>query len=513
MFMVAEERMISVEDREVMRRAYFIEKKSLRQIARELHVARKTVCKAIASAEAESYTLSVVRPAPILGPYKVRIEELLAENGSLPPKQRYTSHKIYEEIVKAGYRGGESTVRGYIGQRRREQRRPQVYLPLEFDPGSDAQVDWGEAVAEIGGVRVTVQLFCMRLCYSRRLFLMAFPTQKQEAFLEGHVQAFHFFQGVPQRITYDNLKAAVEKVLVGHTRQEQQTFVAFRSHYLFASHFCTPGQGHEKGGVEHAVGFGRRNFMVPIPKVVSFAELNALLLAKCLADDARQVAGQSLTIGAAWALERTALRPLPDRDYPCCVTRPVSLTPYSQVTFESNRYSVPADKAEAHLVVKAYPFRVDILALDGIIASHARCYGKDQDIFDPLHYLPLLAQRPGAFQHAKPLRRWRETWPATYERLLARLQTEWSDGQGVREFIRILRLHEQYPAPLVEQAVAQALAYGCPHADGVALCLRQLLHPEPTVAALDLRGQPRLDRDLAPPDLHQYEQLLAGGGR
>ena len=214
--------MISVEDREVMRRAYFVERKSLRQIARELHVARKTVGKAIASAEAESYTASVARPAPILGPYKGRIEELLAENGHLPPKQRYTSHRIYEELVQAGYQGGESTVRAYIGQQRRERRRPQVYLPLEFDPGSDAQADWGVAEAEIAGVRVTVQLFCMRLCYSRRTFLMAFPTQKQEAFLEGHVQAFHFFEGLPQRIAYDNLKAAVEKVLVGHTRQERQ---------------------------------------------------------------------------------------------------------------------------------------------------------------------------------------------------------------------------------------------------------------------------------------------------
>lgn len=505
--------MISVEDREKMRRAYFVEGKGLRQIARELHVARKTVLKAIESAEAETYAFSQPRPAPILGPYKQRIDGLLAENDRLPRKQRYTSHKIYHELVKVGYQGGESTVRGYIGQRRRERRRPKVYIPLEFDAGTDAQVDWGEALAEIGGERLTVQVFFMRLCYSRRLFLMAFPAQKQEAFLEGHVQAFRFFEGIPHRIAYDNLKAAVQKILEGHTRQEQLAFVAFRSHYLFESHFCTPGQGNEKGGVEHGVGFGRRNFMVPIPKVASFAELNALLLAECLKDDARQVDGQPVTIGVAWEMERPALRALPGRSYPCCVTRPVSLTPYGQVEFESNRYSVPADKAERHLVVKAYPFRVDILYLDDIIASHARCYGKNQDIFDPLHYLPLLEQRPGAFQHAKPVRRWRETWPPAYERLLARLQAEQTDGRGVREFVRILRLHEQHPAGLVEQAVAQALEYGCIHADGVALCLRQLLHPETAVAALDLTGQPRLASEIAPPDLRRYEQLLGLGGR
>jgi transposase len=170
----------------------------------------------------------------------------------------------------------------------------------------------------------------MRLCYSRKLFMMAFPAQKQEAFFEGHVQAFHHFQGIPHRISYDNLKAAVQKILEGHTRQEQLAFIALRSHYLFESHFCTPGQGNEKGGVEHGIGFGRRNFMVPIPQVASFAELNTLLLAECLKDDERRVDGQPVTIGEAWALERPALLPLPAKDYQCCVTRPVCLTPYSQ---------------------------------------------------------------------------------------------------------------------------------------------------------------------------------------
>jgi transposase len=500
--------MISVEDREKIRRAYFVEHKSLRQIAKELHVARKTIAKAIGSAEGEAYKLSAARSAPRLGAYKSRIDELLAENEQLPPKQRYTSHKICKEIEKDGYQGSESTVRGYSGQRRREKRRPKVYLPLEFDPGTDGQVDWGEAQAEIAGERVTVQVFYLRLCYSRELFMMAFPAQKQEAFFEGHVQAFHHFGGIPHRLAYDNLKTAVQKVLEGHTRQEQQAFTAFRSHYLFESHFCRPGKGNEKGGVEHGVGFGRRNFMVPIPQVVSFAELNLFLLAECLKDDARQVDGQPLTIGAAWELERPALLPLPGKDYKCCVTRPVCLTPYSQVEFETNRYSVPADKGQPQLVLKAYPFRIDILYLEQVIASHARCYERNRDVFNPLHYLPLLEQRPGAFQHAKPLRRWRETWPAAYERLLAKLQAE---GQGVREFVRVLRLHEKYAADLVEQAVGQALAYGSIHADGVELCLRQIMRSEPAALALNLAEHPRLAGDGEPPDLKRYEQLLVAG--
>lgn len=500
--------MISVEDREKIRRAYFIEQKSLRQIARELHVSRKTIAKALASAEADVYRLKAPRRAPILDPYKARIDALLAENEKLPRKQRYTGHLICKELEKVGYQGSEATVRRYIAQRRREQRRPKVYIPLEFDPATDAQVDWGEAIVEIAGEQIAVQLFYMRLCYSRKLFMMAFPAQTQEAFFEGHVRAFHYFGGVPHRITYDNVKAAVRKLLEGHARQEQVAFVALRSHYLFESFFCTPGQAVQKGGVEHAVGFGRRNFLVPIPQVASFAELNALLLTRCQEDDARQIDGQPLTIGAAWALERPLLRPLPAQDYPCYVSKPVSLTPYSQVEFDGNRYSVPANRVAAKLLVRAYPFRVEILHGDDVIASHPRCYGQDQDIYDPLHYLPLLEQRPGAFQHAKPLRRWRASWPPVYERLLAKLQTE---EDGLREFVRILRLHQEYPAQLIEQAVAQALAYGCLHLDGVKLCLRQLMAPALPVATLDLSAHPQLGIAIELPDVRCYDQLLVTG--
>jgi len=503
--------MITVADREQIRRAYFLEGKSVRRIAREYHHSRATVEKALASAEPGVYTLQAPRPALVLGPYQARIAELLAENDRLPRKQRYTAHKIYQILCSEGFPGAESTVRGYVSRCRREQRRPPVYLPLEFDPGQDAQVDWGEALAIIAGESVTVQVFYMRLCYSRRLFMMAFPTQRQEAFLEGHVQAFHFFQGVPRRIAYDNLKAAVLRILTGRNRQEQQAFQVFRSHYLFESRFCTPGQGHEKGGVEHGVGFGRRNFLVPIPRVASFAELNDHLGAQCLADDQRQVEGQPLTIGEAWARERPALLALPDHDFACCRTKTVSLTPYGQVEFETNRYSVPANRARARLVLRAYPLRIDILDQQEVIASHPRCYGRHQDIFDPLHYLPLLEQRPGAFEHAKPLRQWRTHWPPVYEELLAHLQAQQPDGLGLREFIRILRLHQDHPADQIAQAITLALGYGCPHLDGVTLCLRQVQDGPsgPPTRPVDLSHQPQLAHiGTQPLDLHCYDQLL-----
>jgi len=501
--------MIKVSERESIRRAFFVDGKSIRQIAKELGHSRKTVRKALESAEPEPYTLREGRLAPVLGEYKELIDQVLAENENMPRKQRYTTHKIFERVKQAGYLGSESGVRGYIAQRRREKRRPQLFIPLEFDPGTDAQVDWGEAVADIAGKRETVQVFVMRLNYSRRAFVMAFPAQKQEAFFEGHVHAFRHLGGVTHRLAYDNLKAAVQKVLEGHTRREQERFVIFRSHYLFESHFCTPGQGHEKGGVEHEVGFARRNFMVPIPEVASFDELNAHLLAACLADDLRKVDGHEVTIGQAWQMEKPYLLPLPEWDFDCCTIKPVNLIPYSQVEFDTNRYSVPADTLYRNLVIKAYPFRVKILHGNDTLAEHPRCYGHKQDIFDPLHYLPLLEQRPGAFEHAKPIRRWRKQWPAVYEQLLARLRADERESQAVREFVGILKLHKDYPAELIETAVAQAFQFGCIHADGVKLCLHQLLHPAETVPALDLSGRSQLiGVGNQPVDLRRYEQLL-----
>lgn len=503
--------MISVEKREQIRRAYFNENKSIRAIARALQCARRTVEKAIASAEPSVYTLRAPREAPVLGPYKARIDALLAANDRLPRKQRYTGHRIYECLVEEGYQGSESGVQMYLWQQRRAQRVPKLYVPLEFDPGTDAQADWGEGEVIMAGEPVTAQLLVMRLCYSRKLFVMAFPAQRQEAFFAGHVAAFHHFEGVPRRIAYDNLKTAVQAVLQGRDREEQRAFVVFRSHYLFESRFCTPGQGHEKGGVEHGVGFSRRNFLVPLPVVGSYAELNAHLLACCREDDRRRVQGQPQSIGEMWQTEKPALRPLPAHDFACCVTVPVVLNPYSQVVFQTNTYSVPVEAARRNLVVQAYPFEVEILHQDQVLARHPRCYGRGQEVVDPLHYLPLLAQRPGAFEHAKPLRRWRATWPPIYEQLLARLRAQATESHSVRTLVHILDLHRRYPADQVEAAVALALDYGCVHADGVELCLRQLQQADLPPPLLDRAMPPALAQvGVTPPDVHCYDQLLTG---
>jgi transposase len=486
--------MLTVKGWEEIRRAYHIEEKSLREIVRETGRAWRTVKKMAESEEPPRYQRQEAVAAHKLGPYKERIQELLGQNKRLPRKQRWTAPRIFRQIREEGYSGAESTVRHYVGQARKLQKQPAVYLPLAFDPGTDAQVDWGEGDVILNGQQVTVQLFLMKLSYSRRTFMMAFAAQKQEAFFAGHVAAFDFFGGVPQRISYDNLKTAVKEILQGRHRVEQEAFFHFRGYYLFESHFCTPGAGNEKGQVEHSVGFNRRNFLVPLPEVNSFAELNDFLLAQCLADDTRQVEGQPQPIGVMWQEEQGWLRPLPARAFDCCRTRSVSLNHYSQVQLETNRYSVPTDRACPQLTAKLYPFEVRLYrpGESEPIAVHPRCYSQHQEILNPLHYLPLLLQRPGAFEHAKPVRQWRASWPAVYETLLAQLRDKWPDGRGIREFIAILYLHRDYSQAEVEAAIEAALAHRCAHVDGIRLWLNQRQQVAQTFPTLDLADLPRL---------------------
>lgn len=221
--------------------------------------------------------------------------------------------------------------------------------------------------------------------------------------------------------------------------------------------------------------------------------------------------GQTQTIAELWESEKSKLLPLPAGSYRACRSKPVKVNPYSQVVFETNRYSVPVTYAQKQLVLRAYPFRIEILAQDQIVAKHPRCFGREQDIFEPLHYLDILVQRPGAFEHAIPMRRWRKEWPAVYDTLLAELQMRWPDGRGVREFLAILKLHRDHPADRVKQAIQEAVELGAAHLDGVKLCLRQQEMQPAQVSSLNLSNHPQLKGiGEQPINLAQYDQLLAG---
>lgn len=446
--------MIQVEQKEIIRRLYFIKRHSLREIAKELGHSRKTVRKAIADATVPQYHFSAARMSPVVGPYLETIKAWLEADKSRPPKQRHTAHRIYIRLVQeCGFTGAERTIREHIAKMRPTI--TEMSIPLEFDPGADAQCDWGEAQVSIAGRLVNAQVLCMKLSSSSRPFVMAFPRQRQEMFLEGQRRAFEWYEGVPGRVSYDNLTTAVRKVLKGRNREEQQAFIAFRSHYVFDSHFAMVATPREQGRVESLVGYMRRNYFVPVPVVESFEELNRMLLSRLLADDKRLVPGKEITIGQAWEKEKTKLRPLPRFPYQCCVSRPVKANRLSLVNFDNNQYSVPVEYGFSKLNLSAYAWHIEIACGDHIIATHKRSYEKWQEIMEVDHYLPLLLLRPGAFPYARPVRQWR--MPPVYQDCYEALCCK-NTGYGVREFLQVLTIGRMYGKEALERAMAQALA-------------------------------------------------------
>ncbi len=494
--------MLNVDQKEQIRRAFFIEGESIRQIARERHHDRRTVRAAIRDAGPSHYKLTEPRPRPVLGPFVAIIDEWLAGDQFSPPKQRHTGRRIYHRLVEEkGYRGCESTVRDYVRQHRNRPR--QVFIPLSYEPGRDAQADFGEAVVIMKGHPLTVQLFVGRLCFSKIPFLVASPNQQQEALFEGHDKAFDFFGGVPHTIWYDRMSQAVRKALPGQRPEEQEAFIAFRSHYLFESSFCNPREAHEKGLVENLVGYARRNYMVPVPEVDSFQELNDLLRRRCLAEAGRRLRGETETIGERWDQERPQLLPLLVHPFPCCRTVSVRPNRVSMVTFQTNRYSVPVEGDATSLLLRAFVDRVELTDGIRVVAVHERCYGREQDILDVFHYLPLLKRRPGAFDHARPLKMWAR--PPVLDRYLARLRERLSYRAATMEFLRVMELCVTHSLDEVAVAVEQAMTLGSLGAGTVAYLLRANRTPrEPAAVLVSAPACPSVqDRDLS-----QYDHFI-----
>jgi transposase len=494
---------LKVDQKEQIRRAFYIEGKSIRQVAREQHHDRRTVRAAIRDAGPSRYKLSEPRPRPVLGPFVAIIDEWLTGDQLSPPKQRHTARRIYHRLVaEKGYTGGESTVRDYVRQHRARPR--QVFIPLSYEPGEDAQADFGEAMVIMKGRPLTVQLFVGRLCFSKIPFLVASPNQQQEALFEGHDKAFDFFGGVPHNVWYDRMSQAVRKALPGHRPEEQEAFIAFRSHYLFDSRFCNPREAHEKGLVENLVGYARRNYMVPIPKVDSFQELNDLLRQRCMAESGRRLRGETEMIGEMWERERPHLLTLPAYPFPCCRTVPVRPNRFSMATFQTNRYSLPVECDATSLLLRAFVDRVEITDGTRVVAIHERCYGREQDVLDVFHYLPLLKKRPGAFDHARPLKMWNR--PLVLDRYLARLRERLPHRAATMEFLHVMELCLTHSLDEVAAAVDQAMAAGSLGAGTVVYLLRAnriVQDSTPAVLATAPACPAVQDRDLS-----QYDRFI-----
>jgi transposase len=425
-------------DKEYIRKLHYLEGWSIRKISRQLPVSRPTIRKMLSDEGIPKYNLVEPRPSPVMDEYRPILEQWLREDELAPPKQRHTATRMFERLQEEyGFAGACSTVRRVVAQLK--QSVPEVFIPLTAAPGEQIQVDFGHAQVILAGVETKVCLFCMRLKYSQAPYVIAFPTERLEAFLEGHVQGFTYLGGVPREGLYDKAKTQVVKILEGPNREEHDWFSSLRAHYLFDSHFCRPRHGNEKGAVENLVKYVRNHVLVPVPRYQCWEDLNASLLKWCDKEKDKH--------RAEWEEEQRALRPLPSK--PFCAARPlaVKVSRYSLVVVDRNRYSVPTEYVGQNLLAKAYVDRIEILSRSQVLATHTRYYGRGHTSLQLEHYLTALERKPHAVTHATVVRQLPQPFQQVRERM------ERSHSTGYKDFLRVLLLTQDYPLEDVCQAI------------------------------------------------------------
>ena len=497
--------MLKVEVYARVRRAVQVDGMSIRQASREFGLARKTIRKMLAYSVPPGYERKKPVKRPKLGPWLGIIDQILEEDKSQPKKQRHTAKRIWDRLkAEHGFRGGYTVVKDYVRGARLQHK--EVFVPLVHPPG-DAQVDFGEALVVVGGEEQKAHFLCMDLPQSDDCFVMAFPAENTESFLEGHNQAFAYFTGVPRTILYDNTKIAVKEILGDGERKPTQAFSELQSHCLFAVKFGRPGKGNDKGNVEGLVGYARRNFMVPVPRVARWEELNAHLLEECRKRRERKLWGHEESIAQRFERDREKLLPLPATPYEACEKRTTRASSQALVRYEANDYSVPVEYGHRQVLVKAFVWELVISYLSEVIARHKRSYGREEMIFDPLHYLSLLEQKANALDQAAPLQGWQ--LPEEFTEL--RRQMEGRLGKrGRREYVQVLRLLETFSLADVTAGVRHALQLRTIAFDAVKHLLLCAIEQRPP--KLDLENYPHLPvAEVALTRAADYQVLLQEG--
>ena len=502
---------------EQIRKDRRVEGSSIRELAGRHRVHRRTVRQALESAVPPPRRPYPGRPRPAVGRYAAVIDSWLLADREVPRKQRHTARRVWQRLVaEHGASVSEVTVSRYVARRRAELglENVEVAVPQAHLPGAEAEVDFGEFHAVIAGVLVKLWLFVLRLSCSGRAFHVAFATQAQEAFLEGHVLAFEHFGAVPGRIRYDNLKPAVTRVLKGRDRAEAERFIALRSHYGFDSFFCIPGQAgaHEKGGVEGEIGRFRRRHLVPVPSVASLAALNQLIVAAGILDDGRVITGRAVTVAAAFAAEQPAMLPLPAEMFDPARLLTARVDGRARICVRQNYYSVPARYAGRRLAVRLSARTVE--ALDGpqVIAAHERCAGKYAEVLVLDHYLDVLKYKPGGLPGATALAQARAAGVFTpgHQRYWDAARRKLGDAAGTRALTEVLLGHRTLPAAALLEAMDRAVSAGVLDPQAVLIDARRLAsgHVAPVIP---IGALARYDRPA--PALAGYDQLLSGTTR
>ncbi|MFC1888754.1 IS21 family transposase [Thermodesulfobacteriota bacterium] len=489
-----------------IRRRVLVENQSKRSILRHYGIHFQTLEKILTHPEPPGYRRTQARPKPKIGSYLPVIDEILRADQQVHRKQRHTAKRIYERLRdEYGYTGGYTIVKDAVRKYKRSHR--EVFVPLIHPPGH-AQSDFGRAWIYVAGKLTQAALFVMTLVYSDAIFMCVFPRECTETFQEGHKRAFEFFGGVPRCIRYDNTKIAVAKIVGGRGRETTREFQRLQSHYLFAEQFCRVRQPNEKGHVENLLGYARRNFLVPIPRVEGFEDINTQLLKRCTKDLDRQLRGKPQTKAELLEEERDLLLPLPKQRFEARRVVQAHVNSLQLVRFDRNDYSVPTEYAHHPVTAVGGIDEVRFIVGGHRVARHRRCWEKERVFFDPVHYLALLERKPGALDFARPLESW--SLPDCFTTLRRRLEADMG-GQGTQEYIKILRLLESVTPAQLTDAVTYALTIGATSSDAVRLIVEH--RGDEPVGLFCLDGRPHLKAvQIGPVDLGAYAELITDPG-
>jgi transposase len=485
-----------------IRRRVLVDGLSKRAACRDYDLHWSTLERILTCDEPPGYHQAGRRGKPKIGPVLDVIHQILEADRAAPPKQRHTAARIYHRLRNEfGYQGGPSIIRDAVRAWRR--RHAQVFVPIEHGP-EEAQADFGHAELVIAGQATQAAFFVMTLPVSNALFCCLFPRECTESFLEGHVRAFAFFGGVPRRISYDNTRIAVSRIIQRRGDTPTESFERLKSHYLFDSHFCLVRRPNEKGHVENLVGYARRNFLVPVPVADDFGSLNDILLRRCRDDLDRRARGQSATNAERLECQRPAFLPMPPTPFDPARVVLSRVNSLSLVRFDTNNYSVPVRHAHQRATLRAGIETIRIECDGRAIAEHRRDWGRYQTVFHWAHYLPLLEHKPGALDYARPLKGL--SLPDCFQVLRTRLEQADSQ-QGTVEFIRVLRLHEDFSIEELTTAVQAVLRLSTIQAADIRVLLeRGREAPSPP---LSLESRPHLQAvRVGQPNLSEYGALL-----
>lgn len=507
-------RRAKVELFEQIRRDYEFGTGTISGVAKKYAVRRRMVRQALKDAVPPERKLPD-RQRPVLTAIAPFIDGILTTDQRMPRKQRHTARRIWRriQVEMPDHKVAESTVREYVRRKKKQLGLAQLAtcVPQNYGPGQEAQVDWYESWAELDGVQVKLQVFAMRSMFSGAAFHRAYFRATQQAFLEAHELAFAYFGGVFQTLRYDNLKVAVKKILRGYRREETEHFMAFRSHWRFASEFCTPAQGHEKGGVEGEVCYFRRNHWVPVPRAIDLEDLNHQLLDGCREDEHRQIAGHPDVVGVAMIKERDWLLALVEHGFDLSEVCFPRVDGMGCVRVRTNLYSVPATPGTT-VEVRVRASHIEVRDEGRLLARHERCYEHQRQILELEHYLDVLERKPGALAGSKPLAVWREKglWPGSYDRLLAEMIARHGKSSGTRQMIQVIGLVKQYGHARLQESVECALSSGCSDAGAIRhlACANELARERPDEFLLK-NELIRFERPL--PAMNEYDRLLSSG--